>query len=133
MNMTKLLWCRFQRCSGTFTMFLAKGFSHTGLFRHLSDYVFRVRNFKIAKCMRKHFFSKCPKFHRDFENAARNTEKVFCFWDNCIGIATVKLSLLRRGNFSSAANVLTSSRKIWYINSRDVFRFNWLRSAQSIG
>ena len=33
-------------------------------------------------------------------------KKAFCFWDNCISIGIVKLSLLRRGYFSSAANVL---------------------------
>ena len=48
----------------------------------------------------------------DVKNSAKNWEKAFCFWDNCIWIGIVKLSLLRRGCFSSAANVLTRSPKI---------------------
>ena len=55
------------------------------------------------------FFSKYSKFNQDFKNAARNSEKVFCFWDNCISIGIVKLSLLRTGSFSLAANVLPSN------------------------
>ena len=33
----------------------------------------------------------------------------------------VKLSLLGTGYFSSAADVLTSSPKIWHVNNRDFF------------
>ena len=40
-------------------------------------------------------------------------------------IGIVKLSLLRTGYFSSAANVLRSSPKIWHVNKRDFFKFNW--------
>ena len=36
-------------------MLLAKGFSQTVLFRHLSDNVFRVRNLKNTKSMRQSF------------------------------------------------------------------------------
>ena len=64
-------------------------------------------------------------FNLDFERAAKNWEKVFCFWDNCIWIGIVKLSLLRTGCFSSEANVLRSSPKIWHVNKRDFFKFNW--------
>ena len=94
MNMIKVLWCRFQQCLGTFTILLVEASSETGLFRHLSDYVFGVR-------------------------------KIFSFWDNCIWIGIVKLSLLRTGCFSSEANVLRSSPKIWHVNKRDFFKFNW--------
>ena len=59
--------------------------------------------------MRVIFFSECLKFLLDFKNGAKNPEKVFCWLDNCIQIGIVKLSLLRTGNFSWAANVLTSS------------------------
>ena len=63
-------------------------------------------------------------FNLDFERAAKNWEKVFCFWDNCIWIGIVKLSLLRTGYFSSVANVLTSSSKILHVNKRDIFQLN---------
>ena len=42
------------------------------------------------------FFGKCLKFNIDFKNARKNWKKVFCFWDNCIWIVCVKLSLLSR-------------------------------------
>ena len=87
---------------------------------------------KIQNLGGSSFFKKYLKFNLDFKNAAKNSEKVFCFWDNCIWIGIVKLSLLRTGYFSSAANVLTSSPKIWHVNKRDVFQLNWLRSNQWI-
>ena len=40
----------------------------------------------------------------DFKNLAKNSENIFCFWDNCIWIGIIKFSLLRTGYFSSAAN-----------------------------
>ena len=102
MNMIKVLWCRFQQCLGTFTILLVEASSETGLFRHLSDYVFGVR-------------------------------KIFSFWDNCIWIGIVKLSLLRTGYFSSAANVLTTTPKSGHVKNRDFFQLNWLGSDQWIG
>ena len=68
----------------------------------------------------------------DVKNAARNWEKKNCFRDKCIWNAVIKLSPLSRGFFSSAANVSTSSPKIWHVNNRDVFQLNWPRGAQSI-
>ena len=58
--------------------------------------------------------------------------KFFCFWYNCIWIGIVKLSLLRRGHFSWAANVLTRSPKTWYVNNRDFLLVNWVGSDQWI-
>ena len=55
-NMIEVMWCIFQQCLGTFTMLLLEGSSETGLFRHLSDYVFGVRNFENTKCTRVIFF-----------------------------------------------------------------------------
>ena len=133
MNLIKLLQCRFQWCLCTFTMLLVKGFSQTGLFRHLSHYVFRVRNFKITKAMRAFILSKCLKFHLDFKNEAKISVNIFSFWDNCIWIVIVKLSLLRRGYFSLAANVLTSSPKIWHVNNRDFLQLKWICSDQTVG
>ena len=87
---------------------------------------------KIQNLWGSSFDSKCLKFNVDFKNAAKNWEKVFCFWDNCIWIGIVKLSLLRTGYFSSAANVLRSSPKIWHVNKRDFFELNFLASDQWI-
>ena len=128
MNMITVLWCRFQQSLGTFTILFVETSSETGLIRHLSDYVFRVRSFGNTKAVRIIFFSKSSKFKLDFRNAAKNLEKFFSFSDNWISIGILKLSLLRTGYFSSVANVLTSSPKIWHVNKRDFFQLNWLGS-----
>ena len=56
MNMIKLLRYRFQQFLDTFTMVLVEGFSEAGVFKHLSDYVFRVHNFGNEKSMRDILF-----------------------------------------------------------------------------
>ena len=132
MNLIKMLWCRFQQCLGTSTLLLLKESSESGLFRHLPNHVCGVRNFGNTKAMRVIFFSKCLKFYLDFKNAAKNLEKVFCFWYNWIWIGIVKLSLLRTGNFSLAANVLRSSPKILCFNKTNIFQLYWLGRYQSI-
>ena len=106
MNMIKMLWCRFEQCLGTFTMLFSKGSSETWLFRHLCNLVFGVRKFRNTKAMRVIFFAKTFKVSGRLQKSSRKLRKTFCFWDNCISIGIVKLSLLRRGYFSSAANVL---------------------------
>ena len=52
-------------------------------------------------------------------------KKFFCFPDNCICIGIVKLSLLGTAYLGSAANVLTSSTKIWHFSKRDFFQLNF--------
>ena len=74
------------------------------------------------------FFSTSSKFNLESKNAPRKSEKPFCFWDNWIWIAVVKLSLLGTGYFSSAANVLTSSPRIWHVYKRYFFQINFLGS-----
>ena len=55
-----------------------------------------------------------------------------CFVSEIIAIwiDIVKLSLLRTGYFSLAANVLTRSPKIWHFNKRDFFQLIWLSKDQ---
>ena len=72
MNMIKMLSYIFEQWFGTFTMLLVVGLSKTGLFRHLSDYVFGGRNFGNTKSMTVIFFSKYLKFIVYFKNAAKN-------------------------------------------------------------
>ena len=55
-----------------------------------------------------------------------------CLWENSIWIGIVKLSLLRMGYFSPAANVLTGSPKIWHVENRDIFKLNLLANDQWI-
>ena len=98
------------------------------LFRHLSNYVFRVRNFGNTKAVRVIFFFQMYKIEFRFQKFSEKLRKIFFFWDNCIWIGIVKLSLLRTGYFSSAANVLTNSPKIWHINKRDFLEHNFFAS-----
>ena len=60
----------------------------------------------------------------------KKIEKIFFFWDNCIQIGYVKLSLLSREYLSSAINVLKNSLKILHITKRDLFQLNYLHSDQ---
>ena len=124
----KLKWWKFEPCLGTFTKVLVDGSSDTWLFRHLSNYVFRVRNFGNTKAVRVIFFFQLYKIEFRFQNSAKNSEKSFFFWENCISIGIVKLSLLWTGYFSSAANVLTGCPKIFHVNQRNFFQLNWLGS-----
>ena len=133
MIMIKVLWSIFQQCLGTFTIFLVEGSSETGLFRHLSNHVFRVRNFGNTKAVRvMFFFSKYFKFNLDLNKAGKNSDKVFCFSDNWIWVGIVKLFLLRTRYFSLVANMLTSSPKIWHVNKKRFFEHNFYFSNQWI-
>ena len=72
--------------------------------------------------MRVIFLCKIFKSSVRLQNAPRNWEKVFCFWENCIWIGIVKLSLLRTWYISSAANVLTRSSEIWHMKNREFLK-----------
>ena len=68
----------FQKCLGTFTIFLVDASAKTGLFRHFDNYVFRVRHFENTKAVRVTFFAKCSKLNLNFKNGAKHSEKLFC-------------------------------------------------------
>ena len=87
---------------------------------------------KTQNLWRLSFFFKYLNIQLDFKNAGKNSENVFCWLNNCMRIGIVKLSLLRTGYFSSAANVLRSSPKISHVNQRDFFQINCLGSDQLI-
>ena len=67
------------------------------------------------------FFWKCSKFNVDYENSTKNSEKALSFWDNCVRIGCVKLSLLRKEYLSSAVNVLKNSYKALRLTKTDFF------------
>ena len=118
--MIKVVWCRFQQCLGTFTRCLVEESSQTRLFRHWSKHVFGVRNFENKKAMRVIFFFQTFEISVRFQKCRKKRTKIFCFWDICILIGIVKLSLLRTRYFSSAANVLSSSHR-FYISIKETF------------
>ena len=116
----KVLWSRFQQCLCTFTVLLFEGLSETGLNRHWPKQVFAVRNGGNTKALRVFFFQNIQNFNADFKKAEENFKKFSCFWENCIWIGIVKLSLLRTGYLLLAANVSTSSPR-FYMSMRGTF------------
>ena len=72
------------------------------------------------------FFWKYSKLNIDFENTLKNREKVFTFWDNCMWMGCIKLSLLGREHLSTALIVLTNSLKLLHITKRDFLQLNCL-------
>ena len=132
MNMMKMLWCRFRRCFGTFTILLVEESPETGLFRHLSEYVFTVRTSKNTRSMTVIFWFNMFKILSRFQKCSKKFRKISYFWDNWIWIGIVNLSLLRTGYFSSGANMLTSSPKNWHVNKWDFFQLTWLGTDQLI-
>ena len=87
---------------------------------------------KIQNLWGSFFYSKCFNFRLDFKNAAKYSEKGFCFSDNCIWIGILELSLWRAKYFSSVASLLTSSAKIWNVDKTDFFERNIFSSDQWI-
>ena len=79
MIMIKMVSCRFEQWFGTFTMFLVKGYSEMGLFRHLSDYVFGGYNFGNTKSLRFIFFFKISKISSRFQRFSKRMRKSFVF------------------------------------------------------
>ena len=76
---------------------------------------------EIDQVWGSHFFWKCLKFNVDFKNAKTSSQNNFCFWDNCIWIGSLKLSLLIIKRFSSAIDMLTNSLRTLHITKRDFF------------
>ena len=62
------------------------------------------------------------KFDLDSINGTKNWGKVFYFLDNCIWIISGKVSQYWREYLLSAANVLTKTPKISYINKGDILQ-----------
>ena len=132
MNVIKMLWCKFQQCLATSVMLLVEGSSGKEPFRHLSNHVFGVCNFRNTKAMRVMFFFKRFRISAWLQKSRKRLRKTFFFTDNCIWIGIVKLLLLRTGYLSSASIALTSSPKIWHVKKRDFFQLNGLGSYQRI-
>ena len=76
------------------------------------------------------FFRKCWKFNVDFRNEEKNSEKLFCFWDNSIWKGCVNLSLIRREYLRSGVNVWTNSLKILHSTNIDFFQMNYVHGDQ---
>ena len=82
--MVTLLSFKLQQCLGPFTILPVKGSTESGLLDIYITTFFGVFNFGNTSAMSVIFFQKCPKFNVDCHNAKANSEKKFCFRDNCI-------------------------------------------------
>ena len=80
---------------------------------------FVVGNFGNTEAMRVIFFWKCLKFNADSKNAEKNLEKIFYFWDKCLWIVSIQLSLLIREYFSSTVNDLKKRLKNFHVSKSD--------------
>ena len=52
--------------------------------------------------------------------------RVFSFWDNCMWMGVIKLSLLGREHLSTTLIVLTKSLKLSHITKRDFLQLSCL-------
>ena len=105
--------------SGTFYTYILPRFSHA------------VAS-EINKLWASSFFWKYSKLNLHFENTLKNPEKVFSFWDNCMWMGSIKLSLLGREHMSTAFILLRNSLKLSHITKRDFLPLNSLPIAQQI-
>ena len=65
------------------------------------------------------FFWNCSKFIADSKDAEKKSEKIFCFWDKCIWIVCIHLSLLIREYLSLAVHVLRKSLKNIHVSKSE--------------
>ena len=93
--------------------------------RGLSKF-FTVCNFGKSLAMSIIFFSKCLKFDLDSKNRKKkkNSEKLFCFSDNCIWIGNCKFSQSSTKYFPSTAYVLTNTLKTLHNTLGNIFKIN---------
>ena len=75
-------------------------------------------------------FWKYSIFNVDFENTLKNGENVFGFWDNCMWMGCIKLSLFVRAHLSTTVVVLTNSLNLFFITKRDLLQLKCISSEQ---
>ena len=131
MNIVKVLLLRFERWFVLFTMLLFEVSSEMGLFTHWSNPIFQSPQFRKCVNNEVHLFLKnVQNLIYISKKKEKNSDKIHSFWDNCIWIGCLKLSLLRREYLSSPVNVLRNNLNILYITKRDFLQLNYLHSAQ---
>ena len=118
-KMIKALSLRLNQCSGRLPSPLSRG----PLKRERLDIYLRtsfvVGNFGKWYPIRVFFFRKCAKFNADSKNAQKNSEKMFCFWDKCIWLVRIHLSLLITEYMSQAVTVLWQGLKNFNVSKSD--------------
>ena len=91
-----------------------------------------VRNFKNTSVLRAMFSLKMFKIESKLENAKRNWENTFFFWNNSIWKCCYKFSLLIRKYLLPVVNGLANSPEIFHIPQRDFFNLNFVHRDQKI-
>ena len=129
-NMAEVVWFTFINRLLPFNILLLEGSSERGLFRDLFNHVFRWPYFQKYISYEIDLFLKCSSFTIEFKILETNWGKAFCFWDSCIWIGCLKLSLLDREYLSSAVNMLTNIPKTLYITKWYFFQVNCLQKDQ---
>ena len=56
------------------------------------------------------------------QKTKKNREKRFCFWDKCIWIVCIHLSLIAREHLSSAVNVLRKGVRNFHLSKSDFYK-----------
>ena len=115
-KMIKALSLRLNQSFCPSTMLGVQGSSQTCAFRHLSKPVFLSRWFRKYISYEGIFFWKCWKFNADSKNAEKNWEKMFYFWDKCICIVCIQLSLLVMEYLSQAVTLLRKGHKKFHVS-----------------
>ena len=128
--MLKVLFWTFIECLSLFTMLHVKGSSKTGVFRNLSNHLFRSPYFRKYISYEDQLFLKMLKIHCKFHKRIEKWEKICCSWERRIWSGCFKFSLLRREYLSLGVNVLRNSLKILHVTKRDFFQLNYLQSDQ---
>ena len=119
-KMIKALSLRSNQIFGPFTMSPLENSSQTRVFRHLSKHVFCGRQLWKYISYEGIFFWKCSKFNADWKNEPKNWEKMFSFWDKCIWLVCIHLSLLIRVHLSQAVIVLRKGLKNFHVSMSDL-------------
>ena len=124
-NNEKIWWkhclLNFTSVRDPLTCWLFEAYSELGLFRHLSNQVFHILQFRKCISYAAHLlFSNCLKFDANFRNTTENWEKKLFSLDNWILIGSSKYSVLGRKYWTSAVNVLINSPKISDITKRGI-------------
>ena len=130
--MVKVVWFWFQGVWSCLPCCFSKGPLKRDFLDIYLTMFFGVCNFVNASAMMVIFLWKCSKINLVLQIAETNSENVFCFWDNCIWIRCLKLSLLRRKLLSSGVNMLTNILKTLHISNRGFFQVNCLHIDQWI-
>ena len=79
MNMLNRLSCRFEQCLCTFNILVFEAISEKGIFRHLTYYIFGVRNCENTKSTRVILLLKNFKISSRFHKCCKKFREIFLF------------------------------------------------------